>query len=190
MTYFEPGKLIAKFKSKNNLTVTVRYPMWSDLEQMTDYINEISLEDTFLTMSGEQYNLNQQAGFLGSKFAEIEAQNSILSLAFIEQEFIGICNIDRDLSQRTRGYHRFKLGLSVKKEYRGQGIGEYFTQVSIEEGKIFLPNFKILLLDLFAQNTPALKTYQKLGFKEVGRVKNAFWRQGQYSDQLLMALYI
>jgi RimJ/RimL family protein N-acetyltransferase len=190
MTYFEPGKIISKFNSKNNLSVTVRYPLWSDLEQMTDYINEISLEDTFLTMSGEQYTLNQEAAFLGSKFAEIEAQNSILALAFIEQEFIGICNIDRDLSQRTRGYHRFKLGLSVKKEYRGQGIGEYFAKVSIEEAKVFLPNFKILLLDLFAQNTPALKTYQKLGFKEVGRVKDAFWRQGQYSDQLLMALYI
>jgi putative acetyltransferase len=190
MTNFKPGKIIAKFESKNNLPVTVRYPKWSDLEQMTDYINEISLEDTFLTMSGEQYTLNQEAGFLGSKFAEIEAQNSILSLAFVGDEFIGICNIDRDLSQRTRGYHRFKLGLSIKQQYRGQGIGEGFAKVSIQEAQEFLPNFKILILDLFAENIAAFKTYQKLGFEKVGLIKNALYRQGKYSDQLLMAKYL
>jgi RimJ/RimL family protein N-acetyltransferase len=190
MTYFKPGKIIAKFESKNNLPVTVRYPKWSDLEQMTDYINEISLEDTFLTMSGEQYTINQEAGFLGSKFAEIEAQNSILALAFIEDEFIGICNIDRDLSQRTRGYHRFKLGITIKEKYRNQGIGKLFVKLSIQEARLLLPNFKILLLDLFAENTAALKTYEKLGFEQVGLVKNAFYRQGKYSDQLLMALHI
>jgi hypothetical protein len=49
MSNFIPGKVIKTFITKKDTEVTIRYPKWEDLDEMTRYINEISKEDTFVT---------------------------------------------------------------------------------------------------------------------------------------------
>ena len=47
-------------------------------------------------------------------------------------------------------------------------------------------NLKFLELGCFANNPAALSLYQKVGFKEVGRIPEKFLWHGQYIDSIVM----
>lgn len=51
---FQPGKIVKTFTSKSGKKIVIRYPQWKDLNQLTEYINKLSAEDTFTTFSGEK----------------------------------------------------------------------------------------------------------------------------------------
>ena len=47
-------KYIAKFIAKSGEEIFFRYPTIKDVEQLKNYINQISLEKTFILYQGEQ----------------------------------------------------------------------------------------------------------------------------------------
>ncbi len=63
--------------------------------------------------------------------------------------------------------HQCEFGIILDKNQRGMGIGSYLLSCLIHLAKV---NFKIHLLHLqvYAEN-PAIRLYQRFGFKEFGR---------------------
>ncbi len=47
---FKPGHIFTTFTSQKGNEVVVRTPVKEDVPAMTDYINEISKEDTFILL--------------------------------------------------------------------------------------------------------------------------------------------
>jgi RimJ/RimL family protein N-acetyltransferase len=45
-----------------------------------------------------------------------------------------------------------------------------------------------IYLDVYAENARAIRSYEKAGFREEGRKRNAHFGQGRHSDVLIMAL--
>jgi len=45
---------------------------------------------------------------------------------------------------------------------------------------------KILTLTVFATNKRAIHVYQKVGFKETGRILKGIYRKGKYLDRVIM----
>ena len=70
MPNFIPGKIIKTFISKKGIQITLRYPVWEDLQQMTDYINTLSQEDTYIIFSGEKVSLEHEAVYLAGLFTK------------------------------------------------------------------------------------------------------------------------
>lgn len=132
---FRPGKIVNTFLSKSGKKIVIRYPKWEDLEQFTSYINNLSAEDTFVTFSGEKISKKEEAETFSRWFCQMELNNKIVLGCFYSEKIIAIANIDRNLTNRKRCLHTTSFGISVAKEFRGDGIGYQLGKTIIEEAK-------------------------------------------------------
>ncbi|HVP40545.1 MAG TPA: GNAT family N-acetyltransferase [Candidatus Krumholzibacteriaceae bacterium] len=78
------------------------------------------------------------------------------------------------------------FGITIKQGYRGIGIGTKIMQTLIEESK--KAGLKILVLEVFDTNNIAKHLYQKMGFKEAGRIPKGIYKNGKYVDLIRMTL--
>jgi ribosomal protein S18 acetylase RimI-like enzyme len=78
------------------------------------------------------------------------------------------------------------LGIGIKADYRGIGIGTQIIQMLKEESK--KAGLKVLVLDAFATNKTALALYRKMGLQDAGRIPKAIHKNGKYIDLIRMAL--
>lgn len=85
--------------------------------------------------------------------------------------------------------HNAELSLTVRKEWRRKGVGEALIRTCIQWAEHH-PFLRRLELCTYAENKGAQALYTKLGFTLEGTRKGFVHQNGQYSDDLLMALYL
>lgn len=71
---------------------------------------------------------------------------------------------------------------AIKKEYRRQNFGEIMLRYIIEE--CYKKEIKYITLEVRVSNEPAIKLYEKYGFKSLGTRKNYY--QDNNEDALIM----
>ena len=83
--------------------------------------------------------------------------------------------------------HRCRLGMGIEPRYRGGGLGNKLVQQALDwlsaEGSI-----DWVELFAFEHNEPALKLYEKNGFRRVGVVEDLFRVNGQSINDVIMTL--
>jgi len=85
--------------------------------------------------------------------------------------------------------HVSYFGIYLRKEFRNLGIGTRLTRKIIELAR--QKKFEIIQLYVFASNKQAIHIYNKLGFKEAGRIKNGVkLPDGTYTDEIVMTLHL
>jgi len=189
-TSFIPGAPVVQFETKTGAEVLVRYPRWEDLPQLLQFINSLSAEDTYVALSGEQLTFEEEADFLLNWFKRMEFGDGVYLVCESDEHIVGGCGIERVESDRTRGEHVGSFGLSIAKEFRGQGLGENLSKAAIEEAKTNMPNLQIITLTAFAENIPAVTLYKKLGFIETGRMPGGYKYKKKYQDKTEMCLML
>jgi RimJ/RimL family protein N-acetyltransferase len=114
------------------------------------------------------------------KFSKDPHQFAIVDSA--SNELIGGCGLkDVDLVNRTALMGIF-LG---NKEYWGRGYGEEATRLLVDFA-FSLVNLRSVMLEVFEFNPRAIRCYEKVGFKHVGRRRCAKLIGGECYDELLM----
>lgn len=98
------------------------------------------------------------------------------------------CTVGRDVNTRKRGYHRGTFGLVVRKEYRGDGIGETLMRFAMSAAWQQMKGLQIVTLHVLGNNLVAQQLYEKQGFVECGRVKNGYWYRDTYVDDIMMQI--
>ncbi len=94
-------------------------------------------------------------------------------------------------SKKWRENHVAVLGITIKLDYRGLGIGAQMISVAIDEAKKSLKvKPKIIELDVFETNKAAQMLYQKLGFREVAKLSDRIQRKGDLISKIIMEKYI
>ncbi|WP_240339673.1 GNAT family N-acetyltransferase [Halobacillus ihumii] len=73
------------------------------------------------------------------------------------------------------------------KNYWGQGYGTESMSLLLEFGFNHL-NLHRVGLDVFSYNERAMKSYQKLGFKREGVIRDDLYYDGEYHDSILMGV--
>lgn len=175
-------KIVFQGKAKDDQEILIRYPEISDAKAMTDYINTLSDERTFITYQGEHETLESETDFLNSKLKGIEDKKSVMLLVFSENKLIG--NSAIDLGKRTER-HIGTLGISIAKDYRGKGIGKILLQQIEKEALKNLDGLEIIFLTAFASNEKAVKMYEKAGYKVFGKFPNGVKLENGYDDHIL-----
>jgi RimJ/RimL family protein N-acetyltransferase len=69
--------------------------------------------------------------------------------------------------------HRAVLGMGIQRAYTGRGLGRRLM-IEAVSWAVTVAELDWLDLGVFAQNTPALKLYERAGFVVVGRTEDAF----------------
>lgn len=177
------GKIVFEGKSEKGTPIIFRYPTRDDTQVMWEYINTLSKEQTFILFQGEEITFEYEAKFLQELLVKIENKKSIHLHVFVNTKLIGISGID--MKDRASA-HEGVLGITIAKEYRNEGIGKKFMEVTLEEAKKNLPQLKIVTLGVFGNNTLAYEMYQKFGFKEYGRLPQGILHKGKYVDHIYM----
>jgi putative acetyltransferase len=87
---------------------------------------------------------------------------------------------------RGRTAHVGELALAVSPDDWGQGIGTRLVGALVDLADNWL-NLSRLQLEVYTDNYPAIKLYEKNGFVAEGVKKAAAFRQGGYADLAVMA---
>lgn len=106
-------------------------------------------------------------------------------VACVEQEVVGQLDL-YTFPHKPRRRHAGQIGMAVRDDWQGQGIGTALMQAAIDLADKWL-NLTRLELEVFADNAPAVRLYEKCGFTIEGTLVDYAFREGQYVDVYQMA---
>lgn len=178
------GRIVFKGKTRGNRNIVIRYPAKNDLRKMWKYINALSKEKTFIAFQGENISLQREKKYLESKLKKISKNEAVQLLVFYNDRIIG--NSDITLEENSFNKHEGTFGISIAKDYRGQGIGTLLIKLVINEATKHLPKLRIITLGVFSNNPLAKSIYEKFGFKEYGALPKGISHRGKYVDHIYM----
>lgn len=177
------SNIVYEGTSKSGRKFIVRYPEISDSDDLLNYINTISLEKTYITFQGEQLTLDEEIKYI-QKTIDLRTEHKAATLIVVcDDKIIGSAEID--LGRRNES-HVGTLGITVAKDFRGDGIGKQYMQALIDEAIKTLPALRVIKLIVFANNLIARELYKKLGFIECGTLPEGLLYKGEYIDQIEM----
>src|SRR3989344_1276181 len=182
------SSFLKKIITKNGKEAVIRCPTLDDVIEMTGYINTLSREDTYITFSGEQITLDSEREYVIELLKRIEKGDAVNVLCIVDGKVVGIAGVERNISSRNRGRHIGIFGISVKKEYRGDGIGHELSVAVIGEAKKAMPGLRMITLSVYKPNEAAYTLYRKLGFVEYGTLPKGILFHGEYIDEVEMYL--
>ena len=115
------------------------------------------------------------------------SENCIFLVALIDGEIVGELNCRGGRSSTTR--HAVNLGMTVGREWRNRGVGAALMQHALNwaRGNKCVRRIELIV---FVRNEAAVHLYKNFGFAIEGRRKNAVYRDGNYLDDLVMALEV
>jgi putative acetyltransferase len=87
---------------------------------------------------------------------------------------------------RPRRRHVGQIGMAVRDDWQGKGVGTALMQAAIDLADKWL-NLARLELEVYHDNAPAIRLYEKFGFSIEGRLVDFAFRDGQYVDTYIMA---
>lgn len=170
----------------NNEKVIIRKANKSDAKALIEYLNVIGGESDFLTFGIGEFgeSVEQEEDFIQNALRQ---ENALFIIAEANGKVVGNLNFSGGPRQRTA--HVGEFGVSILKDYWGNGIGEELIKYLISWSKSSGIIRKINL-SVRTDNTRGINLYKKLGFLEEGIIKRDFLINGEFYDSLLMGLPI
>jgi putative acetyltransferase len=89
-------------------------------------------------------------------------------------------------SKNARRQHAWGLGIGVREDWQGRGVGTRLMETLIDLADNWLGALR-LELTVYSDNAPALALYRKLGFQEEGTHRAFALRDGCFVDAIAMA---
>lgn len=94
----------------------------------------------------------------------------------------------RVFSERARRRHVATLGMAVRDDWHGRGVGSALMEAALDLADNWL-NVRRVELEVYTDNTPAVHLYEKYGFVVEGRQRDFAFRDGVYVDAFTMARF-
>lgn len=153
-------------------------------QTLVDALNRWENDPTLIRMTRPNQNksdLERERITLDSLTQRLESQH--IYLIYLNEQLVGEMNYMVDPS------HLYKkeqgtawIGITIgESEGRGKGIG--YSAIQYLEEQIKKQGLKRVELGVFEFNIKALKLYQKLNYKEIGRIEDfTYWQSKLWSD--------
>jgi ribosomal protein S18 acetylase RimI-like enzyme len=164
----------------NGDSAALRGPDWNDLDDLTEYINGLVREHAEITKT-ELVTRESEAEWLGERLSEIENGRVIMLVADVNGRVAAVGEVGLLTGERA---HSGYLGVGVTRDKRRVGLGRSMMEALLELAK--KAGLKIVILDAYGTNTAAISLYEKVGFKEVGRIPKGILRDGRFIDLVRM----
>lgn len=108
-------------------------------------------------------------------------------VACLEQELVGQLDV-HTFPNRPRRRHVGKIGMAVRDEFQGKGVGTALLQAAVDLVDKWL-NLSRLELEVYSDHEPAVRLYKRFGFVVEGTLVRYAYRAGQYVDVYTMARF-
>ena len=115
-----------------------------------------------------------------------EPQEGMFSLvACVDEEAIGEISLQTSPTL-WRMRHVGSIGMAVRDDWQGQGIGTTLMQAVLDLADNWL-NLTRIALHVYVDNAPAIALYKKFGFEIEATHRRFAFRHGEYVDSYSMA---
>jgi RimJ/RimL family protein N-acetyltransferase len=164
--------------------IIVRSALLEDAQALIEQMRAVMAEGTFMVTTPEEFDvtIEQEEAWIQSHASD---EGKILLVAITQDELIGSLQFRN--GARRRLAHQGDFGMSVRKEWRGRGVGSALIRALIAWGRAN-PLIEQLRLSVLSTNEAAIRLYTTMGFVQEGRLMNqAKLDNGTYSDLILMA---
>ena len=170
----------------NGQILSIREALRQDATRLIQYLEKIPYDSEFLTFGPGELTLSvdEEEKMIVENY---QAPNKVTLVVEVDNKIIGCLNFRG--GPRPRNEHAGEFGVSVLKEYWGQGIGSAMIQEMIEWAKATKVVRKINLL-VRIDNTRAVHIYEKLGFMREGVISRGVFISGQFYDYIHMGYLI
>lgn len=174
-------------KTKQGSVVTIRVARNSDAQSLLDLANAVVAEDIFQLLTPPELHLT-----IESEEEWIALYNSrpnrIILIAEVDGKLVG--QLDFCNGQKIRLAHTGEFGMSIARDYRGQGIGQLLLKGLLDWAKS-TGTIEKIGLNVHSNNLAAIALYKKMGFEVEGiRRKELKYGHNQYVDTVVMGLFI
>jgi RimJ/RimL family protein N-acetyltransferase len=171
---------------KNGIEVMIRRAATEDAQNMINFYNVVGGESDFLSFGANEFkrDLEEYKEYITVTSKE---PNSVMLLATIESEIIGIATINS--SQKDRTKHVGTLGIVITDKFKGLGLGKVLMNELLEWARQNGITKKISLVTN-ENNTRAIELYKKLGFEIEGLLKQDNFVNGVYCNTFMMGLLL
>ena len=174
------GKVLRRFATKDGREAVLRTPRWEDLDDLMEFINSLVEEGADICRN-KKVTREEEAEWLGRRLADLENDKIFFMVAEVDGKVVANSEIGK-----KGGYssHVGGVGIGIRQDYRDMGIGtEMLKTLTAQAEKMGL---KMLTLGVFSSNDRAIHVYNKVGFKETGRIPKEIYKDGKYIDHIIM----
>jgi L-phenylalanine/L-methionine N-acetyltransferase len=117
------------------------------------------------------------------RLAESEGAHNLVAVA--GERVVGMFGL-HTFPQRPRRHHAGAVGMSVHDDWQGRGVGTALMRAGLDLADNWL-GLTRLELEVYTDNEPAVRLYERFGFEREGVLRQHAYRDGRYVDSLLMA---
>ena len=118
---------------------------------------------------------------------KISNYSSIGHIGFVaEYEGHVVGNVTLFTEKAVRLRHVVSFGIAVDSHFTRRGIAQQLIEFALDYAFNWLAAQRVEL-SVFADNSPAIALYQKLGFVVEGTQRQAALKQGRYQDIIMMS---
>ena len=172
--FFKKNKIKIRSLDKNDLR---------DVQKFQKFINSLIKEGAQI-LYDRKFSLQEEKEWLRGELSKIRKNKAVYLVAEDDNRIIGTAGI----SLRTgRQIHVGEFGITIKKAYRGMGLGSYLiTEIMKSAKKVLKPRPRFFRISVFSTNKPAIGLYKKQGFKKVAQVTKQVRYGGKLVDEIIM----
>ena len=167
------------------MNITIRKATAEDAERILEYCRIVGGETDNLTFGPDGVSsatIDSEKEYLEKVY---HSEKDLYLIAECDGEIVGSCHLSSYSKERLA--HRAEIGLSVKKDIWGKGIGTQFMERLIDFARN-VANVEIVSLEVRSDNERAVGLYRKFGFETIGTFKGFMKIHGQYVDCDMMSL--
>ena len=176
-----------KVNLKNGQEIILRSPDMFDAEQLLQHMRKTSAETEFMSRYPEEITVSVEAQARFLQMLENDADNFMLA-AYINGRLMGNAAVT-GVQDKMKYRHRANFGISLQEKVCSLGLGTIMLQEIQKIEK--QTRFEQLELTVFADNTRAIRLYEKAGFVKTGVLPRAYrLKDGSYHDEVQMVYMV
>lgn len=146
------------------------------------YINAMILDKEPI-LYNKPISLKAEKNYLKTILQSIRKHATIYLVAWKGNELVGIIRA----SSMGKMYNNiWDIGITVKKEYRGRGLGGRLIESILVMLKTLKPMPNMLRLSVFSDNIKAINLYKKYGFKKIATIPKQILTEKGLTDEVIM----
>lgn len=169
---------------------TLRTIRPEDVDSLLSFFNGLVDEKTHDRESqlhagfDKKFTRRQEAQYIRQILDRIEKDEAVNIVAEVDGKIVANGGVARGKYSDTSRHG--SLGLTVSSAYRRQGIGRRMIQTLLTESRRL--GLKSIDVEFLATNKSAQEAYTRAGFKRAGIIPRKIFRNGEYSDAMIMAI--
>ena len=158
-----------------------------DASQFRLFTNRLAKEkatnpDLFIIAPGSELSGPAAKEAVSRMRKAMDAGTMVNVAAFDGPHLVGTCEIYRPRHDEIR--HTGLLDIAILSSHRGIGLGEGMVKEALKLAR--RSGIWLVELRVFATNVPAIRLYEKMGFKRSGLVPDMIKKDGRYIDDVQM----